>query len=79
MAAIHGLFQGRAFEPEDINRMTVALDSALAALAIKDRTNVVAELVAAKIVEIAQAGERDPVRLCERALLGLGARDRREG
>ncbi len=40
-------------------------------LQLSDRTDPITELVARKIIEIAEVGERDPDRLCERALAAL--------
>jgi hypothetical protein len=36
--------------------------------ALRDRADVLPEVVAAKIIQLAKKGERDPDRMCERAL-----------
>ena len=38
--------------------------------------DIVKEIIAKRIVEIAKTGERDPVQLCERALAALGFKPR---
>ena len=59
------------FEPEAIERMTAAYEHALKVLQLNDRNDPITEVVARKIIEIAEVGERDPDRLCERALAAL--------
>ena len=70
--AIYRLLKFSAFEPEAITRMTTAYEDALCVLGVADRQDPVTEIIAKKIIEIAQKGERDPVRLCQRALAELG-------
>jgi len=70
--AIYRLLKFSAFEPEAITRMTTAYEDALCALGVADRQDPVTEIVAKKIIEIAQQGERDSVRLHQRALAELG-------
>jgi hypothetical protein len=65
------LLQGRAFGPEDIKVMSTAFEGALNALGLMDRVDPLNELVAKKIIEIAKTGERNPVRLRDRALKSL--------
>ena len=66
--AIYRLLQFSAFEPDQIACMRAAYEDALAALKLNDRRDPITELVAKKVIEAAQAGERDPDRLCETAL-----------
>jgi hypothetical protein len=61
-----------AFGPDDIARLTAAYEAALQLLRLTDRTDPVTEIVAKKIIEVAHAGERDPPRICARALQELG-------
>jgi hypothetical protein len=68
---IRGALQGRAFGPEDIEIITAAFEDALRELKLLDRSDPLAEIVAKKIVEIANEGERDPLRLKERTLQAL--------
>jgi len=61
-----------AFEPDDVARLTSAYEAALNLLGLTDRTDPVTEIVAKKIIEIARTGERDPPKICARALKELG-------
>jgi hypothetical protein len=70
--AIYRLLQEAAFSPEDISRMTAAYEAALRLLRLTDRTDPVTEIVAKKIIEVTRSGERDPPRICARALKELG-------
>jgi hypothetical protein len=62
------LLEREAFSPEDIEVMTAAFEDALAALQLIDRLDPLTERVAKKIIECAQMGELDPVRLRDCAL-----------
>lgn len=55
--------------------MARAYEGALVALRLTDRQDPFTEIVAKKIIEIAETGERDPDRLRERALEELGRKD----
>jgi len=57
-----------AFSPEEIAAMSAAFEDAVDKLKLIDRNEPAAEIVARKIIEIAQRGERDPARLCSMAL-----------
>lgn len=72
---IHRLLQDKAFGPEEIACMITAYEGALRALGLIDRTDPITEIVAKKIIEIAQTGERDPARLRAQAIAGLGLRE----
>jgi hypothetical protein len=67
--AIHRLLTNRAFGPDEIKVLTAAYEHALRALRPEDHAD--PEIIAKKIIEIAQLGERDPVRLRERAIQSL--------
>jgi hypothetical protein len=54
--------------PEDIARMSAALEAALGKLGLVDRSDPAAMAVAKLIIELAKQGERDPERLCASAL-----------
>jgi hypothetical protein len=56
------------FGPDEIKVLTTAYEEVLQALRLKDRTDPATETIAKKIIELAQRGERDPVRLRERAI-----------
>jgi hypothetical protein len=61
-----------AFEQADIDRMVAAYQAALSLLRLKDREDPICEMLARKIIEITRNGERDPPRICARALTELG-------
>jgi hypothetical protein len=66
--AVYGLFKNAAFEPEAIASMASAYADVCRTLGLNDRTDLQANAVAKKIIELAQRGERDPVRLRESVL-----------
>jgi hypothetical protein len=55
--------------------MAQAYESALMTLQLSDRQDPFTEIVAKKILEVAELGERDPNRLRDRALEQLGRKD----
>jgi hypothetical protein len=65
---IYRIFRERVFEPEAVICMAKAYESALVALRLSNRQDPFTEIVARKIVEIAELGEREPNRLRDRAL-----------
>lgn len=71
MAAIYRLLENQAFGPEEIKRLVSAYEKALRVLALKSRDDAATQLVAKKIIKIAQTGERDPARICRRAIAEL--------
>jgi len=72
--ALARLLQNSAFGPDEIKPMTTAYEDALRVLGFVDRTDAITEIVAKKIIEIAQTGERDPLRSRARAIADLGIR-----
>jgi hypothetical protein len=60
------------FEPEAMICMAKAYEDALVALQLSDRQDPLTEIVARKIVDVAEAGERDPERLRDLALAEIG-------
>jgi hypothetical protein len=70
--AIYRMIRGSVFEPEAIEGMTAAYENALEVLQLTDRNDPITELVARKIIAIAEASETDPGRLCSRALEAIG-------
>jgi hypothetical protein len=62
---------GFKFEPETKRVMGVAFEMARAALRLSDRSGAVTEILALKIIELANEGVLDPDRLCEQALSGF--------
>jgi hypothetical protein len=69
--AIYRLLKNRAFGPEEIKVLTTAYEDTLRTLRLADRADPAAEIIAKKIIEFAQRGERDPLRLRERAIESL--------
>jgi hypothetical protein len=69
--AIHRLLKNRAFGPDEIKVLTAAYEQALRTLRLEHRTGPATEIIAKQIIEIAQLGEGDPVRLRERAIESL--------
>jgi len=57
-----------AFSPEEIAIMTAAHLAALRKIGLVSREDPATLAIAKAIVELAKQGERDPDRLCERAL-----------
>jgi len=71
--SIHPLFQRGAFGPEEIQRMVTAYEDALSALDLGEYGEPLLNgLLARKILESAQSGERSPERMTEQALAYLG-------
>ena len=68
--AIYRLLKNRAFGPDEIKVLTAAYQEALRTLRLANRSDPTTEIVA-KFIELAQRGERDPVRLRERAIRSL--------
>jgi hypothetical protein len=69
---IYRLLQNMPKGPEDIRRLTTAFEQALRALGIVDRGDPLAELVARKIIEIAQTGIRQPAGISAQAVKEIG-------
>jgi hypothetical protein len=61
-------WKNHVFGPDEITVLTTAFEDTLRALRLADRADPVTEIIAKKIIELAQQGERDPVRLRERAI-----------
>lgn len=69
--AIYRLLQKSAFGPEEIERMTTAYEDALQVLGLTDRADPLTEILAKKIIEIAQTGERDPAKIRAKAVAAI--------
>jgi hypothetical protein len=69
--AIYRLLQNCEFGPDEIGRMTMAYEDALRVLGLANRTDPITEIVAKKIIEIVQTGERDPLHIRARAIADL--------
>ena len=60
---------GLDFDSSAISAMGLAYEKVRAALGIVDRNDRLNEIIARKVIELAQAGETDPDRLFEQALV----------
>jgi hypothetical protein len=65
---IRRLLENHVFGPDEITVLTSAFEDTLRALRLADRADPATEIIAKMIIELAQQGERDPVRLRERAI-----------
>jgi hypothetical protein len=70
---IRQLLLGTSFNPDEIAVLVSAFEDALRDLGV-ERTDAAATALAKRIIALAQQGERDPVRLRERAVEGVRAR-----
>jgi hypothetical protein len=68
---ISRLLKGSAFGPDEIKLLSSAFEDALRELNLVDRSDPATELVAKRVIELAQSGERDPIRLREGAVKGV--------
>ena len=69
--AVYRLFKNKPFEPEAIATMSSAYADVCRTLGLQARDKRETDAVAKKIIEFAQRGERDPVRLRECVLQEL--------
>ncbi len=65
------MFKNKAFEPETIATMTSAYADVCRALGLEGSDHPEADVVARKVIEFVQRGERDPARLREYVLQAL--------
>jgi hypothetical protein len=72
MGAIVDLFRATAFDPETVKTLCDAYDKARKSLHDTGQPHIVNEIIAERIIALAKAGERDPDKLCEGALVALG-------
>jgi hypothetical protein len=61
--------RGLKFDSGAISAMSLAYQKVRAALGIVDRNDRLNEIIAGKVIELARAGETDPDRLSEQALV----------
>jgi hypothetical protein len=72
--AIYRMLQEGVFGPDEIKYMTSAYEDILGMLRLKDRQDPITEIIAKKVIEITQRGERDPKRILDLAIKELGIR-----
>ena len=65
---IRPYLNGHKFDPEVVRVLGVAFEIARCALQMEDRNEPAQQAIAAKLIELAQQGERDPDQLAERVL-----------
>jgi hypothetical protein len=70
--AIHRRLESFACGPEEVRCIVKAYYDALLALGLASRDDPATRLIAKKIIEIAQTGERDPIKIRRRAIEKLG-------
>jgi hypothetical protein len=70
--AIYRLLQNSPTGPEQIRVLQAAYDQTLRALHLKDRNDPMTEMIAKKIIEIAQTGVRDSAQISSLAIKQLG-------
>lgn len=69
---IQRLLQQASFGPDEIGVLTQAYDCALEMLRLRDRSDPVCELIAAKTILVYRMGEHDAARICARTIKELG-------
>jgi len=69
---IYGALHNSGLQLEGIKSVAAAYEDALRMLGLKDRRDPATDLLVSKIIEVAQAGERDPARIRARAIAELG-------
>ena len=67
---IYRLLRGSAFAPDDVKVLSDAFEAALRELNLIDRTDPATEMVAKRIIALAERGERDLDRLREYGVKG---------
>jgi hypothetical protein len=69
--AVYRLFRSKPFEPEALSSMTQVYADVCRTLGVSERDRPRTNEVAQKVIEFAQRGERDPIRLRESVLQAL--------
>jgi hypothetical protein len=72
MGTIVELFKETVFDPETVQTLCEAYEKARKALHDTGQPAIVNEIIARRIIALAEKGERDPDRLCAGALAALG-------
>src|SRR5688572_16379149 len=65
---LYRLLENGAFEPDAVKAMGIAFEDVCGALGLADTNDALRDLVARKVIELAQQGERDGDRLRELTL-----------
>jgi hypothetical protein len=72
--AIYLHLQTHKMGPKEVSRITEAYDRALQVLCVKDRDDPLTEMIAKKIIKVAQTGIKDPAQISARAIQELEIR-----
>jgi len=72
MANVGNMFADGEFDPATVELLASAYEIARKSLHDKGQPPLVQEIIADRIIEAAKNGERDPEKLCEKALTALG-------
>jgi hypothetical protein len=72
--AIYRLLKNCPLEAKEIGRITAAYERALHILCVKDRDDPLTEMIAKKIIKIAQSGVDDPAQISAQAIKELEIR-----
>ncbi|XIA65706.1 hypothetical protein ACFIOY_05490 [Bradyrhizobium sp. TZ2] len=72
--AIYLHLQIHTMGPKEVSRITEAYDRALQVLCVKDRDDPLTEMIAKKIIKIAQTGIKDPAQISALAIKELEIR-----
>jgi hypothetical protein len=67
--------KNQAFDPQLVQAMSLAYQRACERLRLTETADIATEVIASKIIRMAQQGERDPDRLCRRVLQELDVKD----
>ncbi len=70
---VYRIYKNKPFEPEAITMMTRAYADVCHELGVSEGDQSEADVVAKKVIEFAQRGDRDPVRLRDHVLQALQA------
>jgi hypothetical protein len=73
-AKVIPFFRDVSFDPDTTHIMGQAFDGACKELHDIAQSDLVKSVIAKRIIEVAKTGERDPNRLCDRALQAFGLR-----
>jgi hypothetical protein len=68
---IHRLLESMPLGPEEISRVTAAYEQALQRIGLVDRDDPLAEMVAKKVIQVAQTGVREPADIASLAIMEL--------
>jgi hypothetical protein len=68
VGAIGPFLNGGVFDPHDIHAMSVALDEVCKQLGLPDGNHPARQVIAERIIALAEKGERSPIRLRDRLL-----------